>query len=671
MAPSKKSSSSSLTQKVHNTRGKAVADKAATRNAKETLTTGQTKKSEKMNTKWLGKDNDGTNLVTTNSPKKGQATTDQAATAVKKTQQKLSGYFHTTKTITSAGEEEEEVRETKTKESVKEITYEPGREIIKEHQEIITDTTIITTKAADPDKKRKHVEDDDLEQSPDEPASMTVVMEAVDAGNENGSTDQLPRRQAAKAINVSSLCPFAHHFANPFQSYSDIDNSGLANNSEGADRFTDLEDISDSSPKSLIITLSLPTVKKPVVPAKKRRVRVKPASGWDNPDYYFKFGWTPFSEHLSPTHPMAFNVYEILQIDLASRGITVGPGERGVNEGGPEGPAHGTLSATTVDAIVRTILAQATNNDNALYVQELLKKKFTYLVDGQEVQGTMPNYHTMHNYPQADLAIVIQPGGIHNMRAKFIKSLLAVVYKANTSANPAWDGVHHGNEANAADFVPGLLSLSFLDGKSKVEMLNWLLSLDGVGIKTAHCIMEFNYGFPLCAVDTHVLFMAAALGWLPDSCTNPDTAAMHLDARLPEAIKHHLHQAFWNHRQHCGPCKRGAKPPKDETEVAPKDATEGSELAEECVLEEKMSRRIHRARMLKAGEPKERKVVVKKVIKKEAATVRKTSMRPLAMFTAEQAAEAGYEYAEMTIDDDFAAGSVNKKVKKFWALKSE
>ena len=304
MAPSKKSSSSSLTAKTYNTRGRAVADKATKKDEKNTLTTGQTKKPEKIITKWLGEDNDGTNLVTNNSPKKGQVNTKQVSTAVKKTQQKLSGYFSTTKTITSAGEEE--VRETKTKESVKETTYEPGQKVTREQKKIITDTTTIITKASDSGKKRKLVKDEDAANSVDMPASKVLVVDGVDSGDEDDSTDRLPRRQAAKAINVSPLCPFSHHSANDFQFNSHIDNSGLADNPEGADRVTDLEDISASTPKSLTITLSLPKVNKPAVLVKKRRVRAKPASGWDNPDYYFKFGWTPFSEHLSPNSPNGF-----------------------------------------------------------------------------------------------------------------------------------------------------------------------------------------------------------------------------------------------------------------------------------------------------------------------------------------------------------------------------
>ena len=262
--------------------------------------------------------------------------------------------------------------------------------------------------------------------------------------------------------------------------------------------------------------------------------------------------------------------------------------------------------------------------------------------------------------PWKKLAQIIQPGGIHNKRAQFIKSCLAKVYKANTTGNPNWDGKHTRNEINALDFVPGLLSLSFLDGMTKVELLNWLLSLDGVGVKTAHCVMEFNFRLPVCAVDTHVLFMAAALGWLPAGCYGADSAAMHLDARLPDAVKHDLHQAFWNHRQHCEPCKKGAKAEMVGRKMTGKD---------KCVLEDILKRRIHRSRSLKTAEPKDKTVVAKKTVTK-VTTVQKAAKRPFDAFTtAEKAAAEGYQYVEMEIDDDFAAGSVNKTIKKWWELK--
>ena len=402
------------------------------------------------------------------------------------------------------------------------------------------------------------------------------------------------------------------------------------------------ESIADAG-RSAVVKTDEHEVTTTTVTTKKTPIR-RPVGGWDNSKYRFKFDWSPYPDHAAPTHEEAAEVFELLRADLAARGVIVGPGERGEAD---QGPAHGRAQDVSVDAVVRTMMSQATNNENALLVQDIMKRDFTYLVDGKEVQGQIPNYHNVRLCSQADLAEIIKPAGIHNKRALFIKTYLDLVYKANTTDNPDWDGVHTGNEPNAPDFVPGLLSLRFLDNMSKVDLFNWLLSNLGVGVKTAHCVMEFNYRMPVCAVDTHVLFMSAALGWLPGDCKDADTAAMHLDALLPDGLKHDLHQAFWNHRQHCAPCKRAAG-------EKVKGADAGS-----CVLEGRMLRRQTR-----------KKEIYRKLVKVEGAA-RKPSTRAYEVFTAEKAAEEGYEYREIEIDDDFAAGSVNRKVKKMWVLRSE
>lgn len=369
--------------------------------------------------------------------------------------------------------------------------------------------------------------------------------------------------------------------------------------------------------------------------------RQRPIDGWDNKDFRFKFGFTRYPDHQAPTHDEAAAVFDLLRADLAARGVTVGPDERGP---GGQGPAHGSAARVTVDAMARTLLSQATSNENALFVQDLLIKKYTYTVDGHEVQGRYPNYHTIHAGSAADLQPVIRACGLQEKRAKQIKAFLDIVYKANTVDNPDWDGVHSGNAPNAPDFVPGLLSLAFLDSLSKVDLLNWLLAREGVGLKTAHCLMEFSYGMPICAVDTHVHFMAGALGWIPKECKTADDTAMHLDARLPDSLKHHLHQAFWNHRQHCGPCKKAGGEKANRADTA------------QCVLEDRVQRRDTR---------EYRRGKTAKVSK----TTRKLSQsKRFSALSAKKAAAAGYILEEFEWNDDFAAGSVNKKTRQVWKL---
>jgi endonuclease III len=397
----------------------------------------------------------------------------------------------------------------------------------------------------------------------------------------------------------------------------------------------------------------------------KRRVVVKPEGGWDNTQYRFKFNFTPFPEHDAPSHEQAAEVFQLLRNDLKTQNVVVGEGERGLEI---EGPAHGSADGVTVDAVVRTILSQATSNDNALFVQQLLLRKFPYTVKGEEVTGTIPNYHTMRLCSHQEIEDVIKPGGIYTKRAIFIKAALDKIYEANTVGNPSWDGVETGNAENAADFVPGLLSLDFLKSKGKVDLFNWFLSIPGIGIKTVSCILEFNYRLPVCAVDTHVLFMAAALKWIPSDCLDANRAAMHLDARLPDELKHDIHQAFWNHRQFCIPCRRASGEDDGKEAIKEKDKVK---MTAKCVLEHLVRRRktTHDIRKKKDSTGTEVDGEEKAEDKAtEAKPMRKAAKMPFEKMTPEKAAENGYVLQEMSMSDDFAAGSVNISVRKLWVL---
>jgi endonuclease III len=376
----------------------------------------------------------------------------------------------------------------------------------------------------------------------------------------------------------------------------------------------------------------------------------RPKEGWDNIEYRFKFGYTPWPEFQHPTPETAADVFEILRADLAKQGVIVGPGEKGSDS---KGPAHGTVTSVTVDAIVRTILSQATNNENAIFVQELMKKRYTYTVDGEQVKGELPNYHSVRLSSHEELANIIKPAGCHNIRAKYIKAALDKVYHTNWASLSSKDGVDTGNTANASDFVPGLLSLGFLEGKSKVEVMNWFLGLEGIGLKTACCILDFNYGFHVCAVDTHVWTMAKWLGWLPPECDTANAACMHLDALLPDHLKHDLHQAFWHHRQkaRCPACK----------------GSEQDAVKEEDAAKCPLNKLLIRTRVKKRSE---RKVVVKV----EESEIKVASPKPLRSkvpyheLEPEKAAGLGYVEDWLPMNDDFAAGSVNKSLKRTWVL---
>src|SRR5699024_9224936 len=58
-------------------------------------------------------------------------------------------------------------------------------------------------------------------------------------------------------------------------------------------------------------------------------------------------------------------------------------------------------------------------------------------------------------------------------------------------------------------------SLSFFADMPLDEAMSWLVGLDGVGPKTAACVLLFSLGMPTMPVDTHVNRVMTRLGILP------------------------------------------------------------------------------------------------------------------------------------------------------------
>ena len=65
----------------------------------------------------------------------------------------------------------------------------------------------------------------------------------------------------------------------------------------------------------------------------------------------------------------------------------------------------------------------------------------------------------------------------------------------------------------------GALTLDHLRELTDDEAVAYLTGFDGVGVKTAACVLCFSLRRPILPVDTHVLRIARRLGWIPPRCT--------------------------------------------------------------------------------------------------------------------------------------------------------
>ncbi len=129
-----------------------------------------------------------------------------------------------------------------------------------------------------------------------------------------------------------------------------------------------------------------------------------------------------------------------------------------------------------VDLLVMTILSQNTSDTNSLRAFGQLKSAYD-------------DYEEILSATEEDIAEEIRAGGLAKIKAKRIKETLQ---KIKTNA--------------------GAITLGFLAELDKDKAREYLLSLPGVGPKTAAVVLLFAFGRPFMPVDTHVYRVSRRLG---------------------------------------------------------------------------------------------------------------------------------------------------------------
>jgi endonuclease-3 len=130
--------------------------------------------------------------------------------------------------------------------------------------------------------------------------------------------------------------------------------------------------------------------------------------------------------------------------------------------------------------------------------------------------------------PTSELADAIRPGGLANIKAPRIQSILRRI----------------GQER-------GSLNLDFLTEIPLEEARAWLGSFNGVGPKTAACVLMFACGLPVLPVDTHVYRVSKRLG-LIDERINAEKAHVILEDMLAPGQRYTFHVDTITHgRQIC------------------------------------------------------------------------------------------------------------------------
>ncbi len=140
-----------------------------------------------------------------------------------------------------------------------------------------------------------------------------------------------------------------------------------------------------------------------------------------------------------------------------------------------------------VDELVLTILSQSTTDINSWRGYHLLKAAF-------------PDWDAVADARTEKVEEAIKSCGLSQQKAPRIQAILQHLR------------IEHGR-----------ITLDFLREFTPQQGLEYLMSFNGVGRKTASCVLLFALGMPVMPVDTHVHRIAIRLGLIEENI-NPDQA---------------------------------------------------------------------------------------------------------------------------------------------------
>ncbi|KAL6693780.1 DNA glycosylase [Trichoderma pleuroticola] len=178
-----------------------------------------------------------------------------------------------------------------------------------------------------------------------------------------------------------------------------------------------------------------------------------------------------------------------------------------------------------LDALVRTILSQNTSDSNSTRAKLAM----------DETYGGSDNWEAVVEGGTEKLQRTIRSGGLSVVKSKVIMNILR-----QTKAKY------------------GIYSLDHLLHASNDSAMRELLSFQGVGPKTASCVLLFCLQRDSFPVDTHVYRITGLLGWRP-ATANREEAQAHLEARVPDGDKYGLHILLVNHGKKCAECRAGGR----------------------------------------------------------------------------------------------------------------
>ena len=188
-----------------------------------------------------------------------------------------------------------------------------------------------------------------------------------------------------------------------------------------------------------------------------------------------------------------------------------------------------------LDVLVETILSQNTSNANSSAGYRRLRRRFS-------------TWNAVADAPTSEVEECIRVSGLSRIKTPRIQKILRQIRDPHSGWHPqvrlrvSSDATRpreietsavgsEGEDAhglNAVRAVAGKegkgkpLSLEFLRDTDVERADQYLQSFDGVGPKTAACVLMFSFNMPIFPVDTHIHRIAIRLGLVPPESSAAD-----------------------------------------------------------------------------------------------------------------------------------------------------
>ena len=166
-------------------------------------------------------------------------------------------------------------------------------------------------------------------------------------------------------------------------------------------------------------------------------------------------------------------------------------------------PARSKNPPNPVDLLIATILSQNTNDRNSYKAFNNLKESFK-------------NWEEVANLPRVTIEKYIKVAGLGKQKSNAIKNFLTSILKKE-----------------------GKVGLTNLKNLTNEEVITELTKYNGVGNKTASCVLLFSLRRNVCPVDTHVHRTTNRIGLVKTK--TPDKTFKIINENMPDNIAHSFH----------------------------------------------------------------------------------------------------------------------------------